>query len=101
MWLDADGVRSQGELEQSGSWPTKAAKGIDGFSFQEINLWKSTKQYRTASSGARLYVRLWRVQPTAQIWNQEGLHGQQYPDGLAVIQKSTLRYCITAFLRLS
>ncbi len=94
VWLDADEVFDrQGELGAVRKLAYKGSKeGIDGFSFQEINLWKSTKQYRTDEFWRKgWYVRLWRNNGKLKFGNQEGLHGQQYPDGLAVIQKSDIK----------
>lgn len=81
FWLDCDEV-----LERKGTegglrnlcdnWP----KGIDAFSFRELNLWRSQRWVRTDSLFAfGRFVRLWKIVPGISFHVIEGVHKQLYP----------------------
>lgn len=94
VWLDADEVFDRkGELYGIRNLCLQGEKrGIDGFSFQEFNLWKNTDRYRVDQLWNKgWYVRLWRNNHQLNFENKEGLHQSQHPLGIKNIQKSDIK----------
>jgi len=94
VWLDADEVFDrEGELGGIRKLCDYGNKhGIDGFSFQEINLWKSKKFYRVDEFwGKGWYVRLWKNNGKLKFNVLPYLHQQQYPSGLNQIKNSKVK----------
>lgn len=94
VWLDADEVFDR-EGEMGGIRNLCAQgnlEGIDGIAFQEINLWKNTKEYRVDELwGKGWYTRLWKNTGSLRFETQRGLHQPQYPRGLNNIKKSNIK----------
>jgi len=94
VWLDADEV-----FDRDGTTHGIRAlcnygnvKGIDGFSFQEFNLWKSTNKYRVDGLWNKLWqVRLWKNNENLKFLQEKGLHRQIYPLGLKKIYRSDIK----------
>ena len=94
VWLDADEVFDrQGELGGIRKLCDYGNKnGIDGFSFLEINLWKSEKFYRVDEFwGKGWYTRLWKNNGRLQFDVKEGLHCQHHPLGPRKIKESDIK----------
>ncbi len=94
VWLDADELFDRegelGGIKKLCDYGNK--NGVDGFSFLEINLWKSTAAYRTDEFwGKGWYVRLWKNNGKLHFNTPAGLHHQQYPFGLGRIKKSGIK----------
>lgn len=94
IWLDADEVFDrEGELGGIRKLCDYGNKhGIDGFSFQEINLWKSEKFYRVDEFwGKGYYVRLWKNNDKLKFNVSSFLHQRQYPSGLNKVKNAKIR----------
>ncbi|MCL5006521.1 MAG: glycosyltransferase [Patescibacteria group bacterium] len=94
VWLDADEVfeRSgeEGGLKRLCAYGDR--NGFDGFEFQEVNLWKGTREYRTDGFwGKGWFVRLWKNNGNLSFDAETGLHKDQHPRGLDNIAKSELK----------
>ena len=94
IWLDADEVFDRegelGGIRKLCGYGNK--NGIDGFSFQEINLWKNQKFYRTDEFWEKgWYVRLWKNNGTLKFDMLTGLHRSHHPNGLNKIKKSKIK----------
>jgi glycosyltransferase involved in cell wall biosynthesis len=94
IWLDADEVFDR----QAETYGIRAlcnygnANEIDGFSFQEFNLWKSVNNYRTDELWHKLWqVRLWKNNGKLKFLQEKGLHHQIYPLGLDKTCRSDLK----------
>jgi len=94
IWLDADEVFDrEGELGGIRKLCDYGNKnGIDGFSFLEINLWKSEKFYRVDEFwGNGWYMRLWKNNSKLKFDTLANLHHQQYPLGLDRIKEAKIK----------
>ena len=94
VWLDADevfdrdgenfGIRALCKYGQT--------KGIDGFSFQEFNLWKNENGYRIDEVWHKLWQsRLWRNNKRLTFDIKYGLHQGQCPQNLERIWMSEIK----------
>ncbi|MDP3880945.1 MAG: glycosyltransferase [bacterium] len=93
LWLDADEVFERNA--EIGAIRKLCAlgeqRGIDGFEFPEMNLWKDTRHYRIDEFWNKgSYVRLWKNNGKLSFPKEGGLHKKQHPDGLDKIEKSDL-----------
>lgn len=94
VWLDADEVFDRdGETYGIRTLCNYGnAKGIDGFSFQEFNLWKTTDKYRVDELWHKLWqVRLWKNNGKLEFLQDRGLHRQIYPLGLEKVYRSDFK----------
>jgi cellulose synthase/poly-beta-1,6-N-acetylglucosamine synthase-like glycosyltransferase len=94
IWLDADEVFDKhGEMYGIRALCNYGdSKKIDGFSFQEFNLWKSTGEYRVDELWHKLWqVRLWKNNGKLKFLQEKGLHRQIYPLGLNKILRSDFK----------
>jgi len=94
IWLDADEVfDKKGELYGIRTLcKFGMEKNIDGFSFQEFNLWRNVKQYRTDKTWNKLYqIRLWRNNSKLKFDIKSGLHQKLHPIGLQKICSSDIK----------
>jgi len=94
VWLDADEVFDRegelGGIRKLCLYGTE--KGIDGFSFREYNLWKSTKEYRVDELWGKVRkVNLWKNNGHLHFDVQEGLHKPQHPAGLKNIKLAAIK----------
>ncbi|MEX2054200.1 MAG: glycosyltransferase [Candidatus Colwellbacteria bacterium] len=91
LWLDADEVFER-RAELGGLRKLCAIgseKGIDGFEFPEINLWRDQHHYRVDEFWNKgSYIRLWRNNGELEFPKEGGLHKSQYPNGIENIEKS-------------
>lgn len=94
VWLDADEVFDRdGEIYGIRALCNFGnAKGIDGFSFQEFNLWKTTDKYRVDELWHKLWqIRLWKNNGNLEFLQDIGLHHQMYPQGLENVYRSNFK----------
>lgn len=94
VWLDADEVfDKEGEMYGIRALCNYGnTKGIEGFSFQEFNLWKTTDKYRVDEQWHKLWqVRLWKNNGKLEFLQDKGLHRQIYPRGLEKISRSDFK----------
>jgi glycosyltransferase involved in cell wall biosynthesis len=94
VWLDADEVFDRnGEIYGIRALCNYGnSNGIDGFSFKEFNLWKSTNKYRVDELWFKLWqVRLWKNNGKLKFLQEKGLHRQIYPLGLDKILHSDFK----------
>ena len=94
VWLDADEVFDrEGELFAiRGLCKYGNENNVDGFSFQEYNLWKDLKQYRVDENWNKLWqIRLWKNNGKLKFEEKEGLHNILHPMGLEKICKSDIK----------
>jgi len=94
VWLDADEVFDRdGETYGIRTLCNYGnVRGIDGFSFQEFNLWKTTDQYRVDELWHKLWqVRLWKNNGKLEFFQDKGLHHQMYPSGLENVYHSDFK----------
>jgi hypothetical protein len=94
VWLDADEVFDRdGELYAIRNLCRYGeSKKIDGFSFQEFNLWKSSSEYRVDENWHKLWqIRLWKNNGELRFEKQTGLHKKIHPNGMKKICKSDVK----------
>ncbi len=86
FWMDFDEViEKRGEDGALRDFAQSAA--ADGYTFHEVNLWRSEKYYRVDNQfNAGLFCRLWRNNGGLSYAPTFGLHHRQYPDGLRSIK---------------
>lgn len=94
VWLDADEVFDR----EGENYGIKALcrygqiNGIDGFSFQEYNLWKNENQYRVDKHWHKLWqIRLWKNNRELKFDVKHGLHQKSYPMNLEKICTSDIK----------
>lgn len=86
FWMDFDEViEKRGE---DGALRDFAATAVaDGYTFHEVNLWRSERYYRLDNQyNSGLFCRLWRNNGYLSYAPTFGLHHRQYPDGLRSIK---------------
>lgn len=67
-------------------------KNIDGFAFQEFNLWKDFFHYRTDELWFQNWqVRLWKNTGNLKFEIKEGLHNRLWPLGINTISRSEIK----------
>src|SRR5258708_1828072 len=94
LWLDADEVLSANAEKRLQELCQEAVKSnIDGFSFHEINLWRSNNWRRVDSLyDIGWFVRLWRVTPELSFPKvKKGLHKLNYPPTIKRIEKADVQ----------
>jgi len=94
VWLDADEVFDRdGELYAIRNLcKFGESKKIDGFSFQEFNLWKNLSEYRVDEKWHKLWqIRLWRNNGELEFERGIGLHNKLHPNGIKKICKSDVK----------
>ena len=94
VWLDADEVFDRdGELYAIRNLCKYGeSKKIDGFSFQEFNLWRSLSEYRVDENWHKLWqIRLWKNNKKLKFEKQIGLHKIIHPSGMKKICKSDVK----------
>ena len=94
VWLDADEVFDRdGELHAIRNLCKYGeSKEIDGFSFQEFNLWKNSSEYRADEEWHKLWrIRLWRNTGELKFDVKDGLHLRQYPLGLKTDRRTDIK----------
>jgi len=90
FWLDCDEVLDRlgtlgGLRDLCKNWP----KGLDAYSFPEINLWRSQIWQRLDSlfTTAR-FVRLWKAKKKIRFDVREGVHKKLYPTTIKKIKEA-------------
>jgi len=94
VWLDADEVFDRdGELYAIRNLcKFGESKKIDGFSFQEFNLWRSLSEYRVDEKWHKLWqIRLWKNNGNIEFEKEIGLHNKLHPKGIKKISKSDVK----------
>ena len=94
VWLDADEVfdRDGEDFGIRALCKYGQTKNIDGFSFQEFNLWKNENCYRVDESWHKLWQpRLWRNTKRLTFDIKFGLHQGQGPQNLEKISISEIK----------
>ncbi|HEX7715127.1 MAG TPA: glycosyltransferase [Bacillota bacterium] len=92
LWMDADEVLTANGPERLPLICDYAmAKGIDGISFHELNLWRSSSWRRMDSLfNDGWFVRLWQVNPgMTYLQIKPGLHQEPYPSTIDRIERET------------
>lgn len=93
-WLDADeafdrfgenkGIRNLCYYGQKNN--------IDGFMFQEFNLWKDLSHYRVDELWHQLWaIRLWKNNGKLKFDVKKGLHNRLFPKGIKKISRSEIK----------
>lgn len=93
FWLDADEVlEKKGETDLRNFIESGVANAADGWTFPEVNLWRSERYYRLDNQyNDGLFIRLWRNTGTLTYRPDSGLHRPQYPMGLKTIKDCPLK----------
>jgi len=91
FWLDADE-----EVAADADIKMQAMAGeqlnVDGWAFNEVNLWKSNTWYRVDTEfGNGWFVRLWRNNGKLNYTIREGLHLTPFPNGLNKLAQSEMK----------
>ena len=81
MWIDCDEIMDRdATLGGLRKLAESATIGVDGYSFHELNLWRSQTYARTDSLfSSSWFCRLWRVVPGMKIETATGVHMRLYP----------------------
>lgn len=88
FWMDFDEILEK-RAEDGGLRHFAENAEYDGYTFHEINLWRSEKYYRIDNQfNDGLFCRLWRNNGQLSYAPSHGLHHRQYPDGLMSIKDS-------------
>jgi glycosyltransferase involved in cell wall biosynthesis len=91
LWLDADEV-PDAEGQAGGIRKLIEDKETDGFTFHQINLWRSDKFYRVDNQyNDGIFLRLWKNNGRLKYDSRPGLHQRQYPLGLDRVKDSPLQ----------
>lgn len=97
MWLDADELIEAGGHKMCPDGRKKIRTlmddvSIDGWSFHEINLWRSDRFYRMDSQfNDGMFVRMWRNNGRLKYDSRPGLHQRQYPLGVDKVRDSDIQ----------
>jgi glycosyltransferase involved in cell wall biosynthesis len=99
LWIDCDEIVDKNCIKHIHNFCKKnETTNIDAFSFQQINLWRGEKYYRTDGplygenyNGAGWFVRLWRYSPTLKMDTIIGSDQRLYPITIKNIQPCDFR----------
>ena len=94
LWIDCDEIVDRNCIQNLQNFCEKNKNNdICGFSFQQINLWRSESYYRTDGvlygenpKGAGWFVRLWRYTPNIKMTEIQGSDQRLYPITIQNIQ---------------
>jgi len=94
LWLDADEVFDR--FGEDGGIRSLCRYGdennIDGFAFQEFNLWKDLFHYRTDELWHQNWqVRLWKNNGKLKFNVKKGLHNRLFPNGIDKWSRSEIK----------
>ncbi len=91
LWLDCDEIVDRNCIYNMKKFCEE--KNVDAFSFQQINLWRGEKYYRTDGplygtdfKGAGWFVRLWKYIPNLTMKQTVGMDQRLYPINIKNIE---------------
>jgi glycosyltransferase involved in cell wall biosynthesis len=101
FWLDADEVvQEDATMRIRELCALGDLAGIDAFDFHEINLWNSESTCRIDSLYDQgWFRRLWRNNGRLHFRPARGVHKEQFPQNLSVVQKCEVKVIHYGFLR--